>query len=277
MEKLSPESEFYYGIVKDYVTIDEFNEIFEGFNKYDGYDKKHIPHDVFRLIEMSKRITFDDELFDGLHLVLLTTIIELLTTWDEYIPFNDWYTHNEDKYKNKKCLRTWSDYISIHGKRKNFRSFFIDLESNEKLELLQYITKRHKKGEDLRHFCFQGKDCIYDKFTCNYKISKNWCPAFNDEKVLNKGIKEFANHLYDFRSLFVHEARIPRFASAPPSRSDNQDNDHTIWLKSSIAYMMKENNRQTTFISELYAEDFFNLITNNLVKMMKKYLKKVKI
>jgi len=275
MEKLSPTFEYLFGVVKEYVSLEDFLEIFQEFDKYDDHYKKDIPYNVVRLIDMSNRITFKESLLDGLNLVLSTTIIELLTTWKDYIRFDDWFNLNKEKYE-KKCIRAWHKYNSIYGKRKSFRTFFIALEKKEKLELLSNIKKQHKGIDGLRNLCFQGGNCIYDKFTCNYKVTADWCPAFNDDKILNKGIKILANHLYDFRSLFVHEAWMPRFASDPQSLLDQESSEYVISLKTTVMYLMREEGKLITYSSELYAKDFFELVMNNLLKMMRKYLKNVK-
>ena len=277
MKKLTPNDEYYYDIVKKFdISIDDFLEVLKGFNKYEDTYKRFIPYDVFDMIKISEEIKFDDALFDGLHLVLITSIIELLTTWTEYIPFDHWYKQNEEKYKNEKCTRAWNDYIVIHGKRKNFRSFFIDLKRDEKFDLLHMIKKKYKNHEEFRPFCYQGKKCDYSKFNCNYEAIKQNCLAYNDDKILNDGIKDLANHLYNFRSLFVHLARLPRFASDPPSYKEKQKDGLHIHLKSMAGYILKENNHYAFYVSELYIEDFFKLVMKNLIKMMKKYLNIVK-
>jgi len=275
MKKLSSLDEYYFNIVKEYVNIDDFINILREFDKYEDTYMKFIPYDVFDIINVIKEIEFRNPLFEGLHLVLITSIIELLTTWVEHISFHDWYAQNEEKYKNRKCMRAWNDYISIHGKRKNFRSFFVDLERDEKFVLLQLIKRKYEEYGEMRYFCYQGEQCNYDNFYCNYEIMKRYCPAYDDDKILNGGIKQLANHLYDFRSKFIHEARFPRFASDPPSDMKITSNRNIANLKTSIWYLFKINNKYEVFISELYVKDFFKLVMKYLMKMMRKYLDKV--
>jgi len=275
MEKLSSRDEYYYDIVKEHIVIDDFIDVLKEFDKYEDTYMKFIPYDVFDIIKVIEEIEFENPLFEGLHLVLITSIIELLTTWVDHISFSDWYKENEEKYKNKKCMRAWNDYIAIHGKRKNFRGFFIDLEREEKFELLQQIKKKYEDYEEMRYFCYQGEECNYSDFYCNYKAIIRDCPAYNDDKILNDGIKNLANHLYDFRSLFVHEARFPRFASDPPSYKERKKDGFHITLKTMTGYYMKENNLYVPYISELYVEDFYKLVMKYLMKMMRKYLDNV--
>ena len=173
-------------------------------------------------------------------------------------------------------MRAWNDYIAIHGKRKNFRGFFINLEREEKFDLLQLIKRKYEDYDEMRYFCYQGEQCNYSKFYCNYETIKRDCPAYDDDKILKDGIKKLANHLYDFRSKFVHEARFPRFASDPPSYVKKTSNQHIIKLKTSVWYLLKINNKYERFISELYVKDFFRIVMKYLMKMMKEYLSKVK-
>jgi len=272
MGELSPRDEHYYEVVEDYMTKDEFVDIINGFSEYEDIYRTFTPYDVFDFIKM---MNFDDPLFDGINLVLITSIIELLTTWVDYIPFHDWYNENKEKYKNKKCMRAWHDYIKVHGKGKNFREFFLGFDRDEKFSLLHLVKRKRNKNEEHRPFCYQGNKCDYSKFVCQYDAIRNECPAVNDDKVFRDGIKEFANHLYDFRSLFVHETRLPRFASVPPSYWGKRE-DPNIHLKPMTMYSLKEKKGYLEYYSELSVKDFFDMIMGKLVNMMKLYLNEVK-
>lgn len=276
MTDFTSEEEFYYIIVNAYLTRDDFLRIFRSFDAYEDIPKKFIARDVFRMINISQKIGVTDPIYNGLNLVLITSIIELLTKRNEYLNFSDWFKLNEEKSNKKKIMADWNTYIEKHGIRKNFRSFFLDLDNKIKFDLLLMIKRRHPKSEEVRPFCYQGEKCNYDNFYCQYRAIKEFCPAIQDETYLKAGIKALANHIYDFRSLFVHEARLPSFAADYDFIKSKFNEENTIHLKSSIGYVMKEDNKYISYISELYIKDFYELLMNNLSNLMSKYLEEVK-
>ena len=50
MRDLFPMDEIYYHIVEDYVNLDEFNEVFNGFSKYQDVYNQFIPYDICDII-----------------------------------------------------------------------------------------------------------------------------------------------------------------------------------------------------------------------------------
>ena len=275
MDVFSSRDEHYYEMVKDYLSKSEYLEIINGFSEYDDIYRTFIPYDVFDMLKIIKIMKFNNPLFDALHLVLLTSIIELLIIWVDHASFSEWYKENEEKYKNKKCMRAWNEYIIVHGKQKKFKEFFIDFKRDEKFNLLHSIKKKNTKDDEYRPFCYQGTECDYGKYICKYKSIIQECPAYNDEKILNKGIKKFAEHLYHFRSIFVHEARLPRFAEVPPSYHEKQKETH-IRLKPMTMYNLKEKKEYLEYYSEFSVDVYYELVMGKLVSMMKKYLNNVK-
>jgi len=204
MSERPSEQDIFYKFVEKHITRDIFNSLWGGFQQYeDGY-KRDIIFNVCRTIEISNRIGFEDDLLDGLQLVQVTSIIELLTKRQEYLRFDKWYNQNAEKYKNKNCGNAWHDYNRNHGITKNFRNFFLGLETDEKFELLCTIKKKFETFDGMHYLCYQGEKCDYTRSICQYNAFKEHCLALNDERILDKGIKALADHLYRFRSRFVH-------------------------------------------------------------------------
>ena len=116
------------------LTIDEFTDIVKSFSKYKD-DKKNIPFMVGQVLTIFDKIRFDDFLLSGVSLILITSIIELLTRRDEYIPFVGWYKRNPDLVNGLNCIESWEKHNEIHSNSKRFRAFFRSLNKNTKIKL----------------------------------------------------------------------------------------------------------------------------------------------
>lgn len=274
---------FYY-IVKEYINYDEWLRICREFAKYRDSTYLYIPFNLCEVIYVCNKIGFKDDLIGGTQIILLTSIIETLTRRVPYKTFQDWFSENKDYYANKNCLQAFNDYNAIHGARKNFRSFFLNyLSIDEKIELLLKIRKIWN-NEILAPFCFQTRDeCYYSirswekergeiveyfhgySNQCKGKNKINECPAMNNEKIMNNGIKELADCLYEFRSKFVHESIIPTFSF--PFFYENE--------RPLTERRIKIGDKEYRFIIELNTEDLFVLIMNKISILLDDFLSEV--
>lgn len=80
--------------------------------------------------------------------------------------------------------------------------------------------------------------------------------------------------MYRFRSRFVHEARITRFAPNPEVLKKQTDPTAKSYY-SSIFYSVTENGNRVIYSSVLYAEFFYNFVMRHIEGMLKKYLEEV--
>ena len=284
----------FYPIIKDFIDYDDFKEIYEEFSKYEDIDRKAIPFSVCEMILACRRLGFKDSLVSSLQLILLTSIIELLKSRKEYVSFDSWYNLNKKMIENWKCVRSWLKYKSEYGARKNVRNFFLGLSKKEKISILTKLTKKYDE-EVFAPFCYQSRDDCYYRhklytweegrmvektfrysFECNAIESPEECLALKNKKILDMGIKDFANHLYDLRDYFVHESRLPYFSFPPPSLAESGKVVRTYY-----GYHLKKKNcgrnigELDLFVSYLTVKDLFDLVGNNLEKLFKKYLQEV--
>lgn len=217
-------SEAYYKeIMNEYFEYEDYKKIWREFAEF-GDKRITIPLSVSQVVHACKALGFDKEILSGIHLILLTSIIEILTRRIEYQDFSEWYSENRDEYEEKKCLKAYSDYKNVHGITKNYRGFFENLPEEEQIRLIPTVEIFHEK-RTLAPFCYQNKDVCFepDEFRCIYVTGRKDCPLIKDKTVRRKGIRGFANFLYTLRSNFVHSARIPVFSSSLPGAAGRMD------------------------------------------------------
>jgi len=267
----------FYESVSDIFDYEDFIELAEQFDKYYDSRKKYVIIDACQIIECCNRIKFDDPLLYGTQLVIMTSIIEKLNKRVRRLRFDKWYKKNEEKYANKKCTNAWNDYNVIYGSGKSFRKFFDLLSDEEKLNLLLKIRRVDLITRENTPFCFRSQDdCFHSSVWCKGVNDRPHCPALQEDKVLTKGIKKLADHLYSLRSKFVHESDLPNF-SYKFEMPDIDDNVPMIQTENTSAYYrcFDENDNEHWFESTLEITEFYDLIKKYLPSMLRNYLSEI--
>ena len=219
-QKKTPE-EFCEDFVKRYFRL--FNEIY-------GSEKEMLQYCIkFQQIYKTPRRAFEEFLtlsefcramklmkIDFIKVIMITSIIEKLSSKEDYIEFLEWVSKKEKEgtLTCRDIKKVWNEYNKDFGCSWKFRSFFRDyLTKREQLELLisvsYYVRIDDNRSPSLVPlFCYDKKVCKPKKLVCAFGFIDENCPAFKDEKILKDGIKEFADFLYNLRNRFVHDAHM---------------------------------------------------------------------
>ena len=207
----------YFPFVNDiFNSEEELRGIFEKFQQFEDF-RKTIPLRLCQVIKLKKDLDKFEIPSDGLKLILLTSIIELIRTFEPYIDFAKWYENRKKELGKMKCSTAWHKYNETYGSGHKFREFFDYLERHEKIILLTSIMILI--NDKLLPFCYEEKNeeiCIEKEpiylSECHYFNITNKCPLFENDIILNRGIRAFSRFLYVMRNQFVHMGRLPVFA-----------------------------------------------------------------
>lgn len=236
----------FYPIISESMTEDEFVSICKDFSRYEN-GRYEIPLNVCEVIQACKKMGFEDEKTSGVQIILLTSIIELLSSTGK------------------------SSGVE------NVRSFFIKITPDEKINLLNKV--KIKYGVRLfAPFCFQDKpSCMSSSgYFCHRDVKKGECPAIISENVLNEGIIKFSNFLYGLRSVFAHEARIPSFSYTSKPEDFGLPGNFILGGGRTITQTYVRTREYTgTCFTELNPNDIFILIMKYLHRLFREYLKNI--
>lgn len=288
----------FYAQVDDIFDYETFLSIWKKFSNYDDPEKRLLLFSVCELIQASKKIGHMDSLLSGIQIILISSIIEVLSSRKDWIKYDDWYNQNKIVEKNWNCVESWHKYNSVYGAGKNFRNFFSNLPIEDRMFLLTKLKKRYDK--DLyAPFCYQSRDKCYYKlhhsirngdnineihkyaYECKGINGPQQCPALNDNKILNKGIKNFADHLYKIRSNFIHQSRLPDFSYPPPSYAEKGVAIETFYYYSIRKnYPKKKKNgkiiyEREHFLGTLTPKHLYDTLKKHLHYLFEKYLNEV--
>lgn len=153
---------------------------------------------------------------DFIKLLMITSIIEKLSSEKDYTAFSEWVSEKqkESVLEGKSIQKIWQEYNEDFGCSSKFRRFFLSseyLSKKEQITLLKSICYflRNNDGSIslVPLFCYSKEVCGPKDHGCEY-VSHTECLAFKEEKILEKGIKEFANFLYNLRNKFIHDAHL---------------------------------------------------------------------
>jgi len=271
--------DYEYHPFSDILTREDFNDIVKQFSKYKD-DKKDIPFMVGQMLAIFDKIKFDDFLLSGISLVLITSIIELLTLKIEHIPFDRWYKRNPELVDSLNCIDSWKEYNKIHGAAKRFRAFFHSLNINTKISLLTKIRRENKSGI-FTPFCYINNErCIHGTVYCNGVYDINSCDAYTDDEKLYSGMNKIGNYLYNIRSKFVHESKIPVFSNIEEAYNMlNETDDVRIragyLYDASFTFWLNEDGKMIRYESNLKVEELYEVLKSNLKRLFCEYLSEV--
>jgi hypothetical protein len=153
---------------------------------------------------------------DFLKLVMMSSIIEKLSSKKDYITFSQWLsqTKRNDIENNTNLLL--NEYNKTYGCSGKFRSYFQNyLSEKEQIELLttiQVFESVNGKDELVPLFCYDKNACSDKVNLCNRGYVFVNCTALNKKKIAREGIKEFSDFLYSLRNKFVHDAHVFYFS-----------------------------------------------------------------
>lgn len=160
---------------------------------------------VFRIIEN-----------DFLKLVMITSIIEKLSSKKDYVTFSQWLSQMKKNGLEDNTSLLWNEYNKKYGCSGKFRSYFQNyLSEKEQIELLttiQVFDLVDGKNELVPLFCYDKNACGSKVSQCNMGYVFANCTALNNKKLAKDGIKEFSEFLYSLRNEFVHDAHIFHFS-----------------------------------------------------------------
>ena len=153
---------------------------------------------------------------DFIKLLMITSLIEKLSSKKDFTEFSEWVSEKEKEgmLEGKRIQKIWEEYNEDFGCSGKFRRFFLNpeyLSKKEQITLLKSICYFLRNDDSsiflVPLFCYSKKVCGLKDHGCEYE-SYTECSAFREEKILKKGIKEFANFLYNLRNKFIHDAHL---------------------------------------------------------------------
>lgn len=144
------------------------------------------------------------------------------------------------------------------------------LSKTEQIALLKsicYITRNDDNSRSLVPlFCYNKEACGLREHGCMFDRDTN-CPAFKDEKILKRGIKEFANFLYNLRNRFVHDADMFTLAGKVMGTTS----DLLTYVPYKFRYIKRPSYRGYVVI-RLSAEKLEEILNRNLKKLLNTYI-----
>jgi len=274
--------EFYKDFVKEDFrffkdTYSSENEMLEYCLKFQQIHRtlKRAFDDFFSISEFYQAMKFVKN--DFTKLMMITSIIEKLRSTRDYMDFSEWISEEEKEgtLSGKGIHKIWQEYNMDFGCSGKFRGFFKNpdyLRKTEQITLLKSICYfiRNDDGSIslVPLFCYNKEKCGIRDNGCEYDRDAN-CTAFNEEKVLNDGIKEFADFLYHLRNKFVHEAHMFRLS--------REEFGTTSFLldyvtKYKFRHIEKPSSYREQVVFRLSVEKLEGILNRNFKKLLDNYI-----
>lgn len=183
----------------------KFQQIYQPLKR--AFDEFYSLSEFYRAMKLMKT--------DFIKLIMITSIIEKLSSKKDFVEFGDWVSKRRKRNMigSESIEKVWQEYNKDFGCSGKFRRFFQNpdyLSKTEQMALLKsvcYLVEDDNNSKSLVPlFCYNKNVCGPRNYGCRYD-SEN-CPAYKEERILKKGIKEFADFLYNLRNRFVHDAHM---------------------------------------------------------------------
>lgn len=214
---------------------------------------------------------------DFIKLIMITSIIEKLSSKKDFMDFSGWVSEKkkDEKLRGKTIEKVWEEYNKDFGCSGKFRRFFQNpeyLSKTEQIALLKSICYFIRTDDNSMSlvplFCYNKEVCGPRNHGCMFDSDAN-CPAFEEEKILKKGIQEFASFLYSLRNRFVHDAHMFGLSS--------EDLGTTSFLLSYVPYKFRYIKRplyKGSVVLRLSGEKLEEILNRNFKKLLNEYIAK---
>ena len=214
---------------------------------------------------------------DFAKLIMIISIIEELRSTRDYMDFSEWVSEKEKEgtLSGKRVHKIWQEYNKDFGCSGKVRGFFKNpdyLRKTEQITLLKSICYPIRNDDGsislVPLFCYDKEKCGIRDNCCQHDRDTN-CTAFNEEKVLNDGIREFADFLYHLRNKFVHDAHMFRLSK--------EEFETTSFLLDYVSeykfrHIEKPPSYREQVVFKLSVEKLERMLNRNFKKLLNNYI-----